>query len=332
MKTGLTHRRVAGTVAVMATVTLGLVAAATPADAATTAKFVKGRGALIVTGDTADNRIVVSRDAGGDIVVNGGAIDVRGAQPTVTNVRLIAVFGGAGNDTISMDEASGPLPSAGLFGGPGDDTLTGGSGDDTLIGGAGDDTLTGGSGVDHLGGGDGNDFVDGDKGNDTAHLGASDDTFQWDPGDGSDVVEGQDGTDTMLFLGADLDEKIDVGANGTRVRLVRDIGNVTMDFDGTERIAVPAKGGNDSVTIENLAGTAATQIDLDLGAGDDVADASAQTSDAVTFTAHGGDGNDELIGSPGNDHLFGDNGDDALIGNGGVDELDGGPGTNTVTP
>ena len=107
---------------------------------------------------------------------------------------------------------------------------------------------------------------------------------------------------------------------------------MTIDFDGIERIAVPAKGGNDNVTVRSLAGTAATQIDLDLGAGNDVADASAQSSGTVTFTAHGSDGNDLLIGSPGNDHLFGDDGDDTLIGNGGVDELDGGPGTNTVTP
>jgi len=332
VKTGLTRRRAAGTVAVMATATLGLVAAATPADAATTATFVKGRGVLVVAGDTADNQIVVSRDAGGNILVNGGAVHLRGAQPTVASVRLIAVFGGAGNDTISMDEASGPLPPADLFGGTDNDTLTGGSGDDTLSGGSGDDILQGASGVDRLVAGDGNDLVDGDKGNDTALLGAGGDTFQWDPGDGSDVVEGQDGTDTMLFLGADLDEKIDIRANGARIRLVRDIGNVTMDFDGTERVAVPTKGGNDSVTVGNLAGTAATQIDLDLGAGNDIADASAQTSGTVTLTAHGGDGNDTLIGSPGNDHLFGDNGDDVLIGNGGADQLDGGPGTNTVTP
>ena len=47
-------------------------------------------------------------------------------------------------------------------------------------------------------------------------LGAGDDTFVWNPGDGSDTVEGQDGTDTMLFNGANINEKIDLSANGSR--------------------------------------------------------------------------------------------------------------------
>ena len=45
--------------------------------------------------------------------------------------------------------------------------------------------------------------------------GTGNDTFVWNPGDGSDAVEGQDGTDTLQFNGANINEKIDITANGT---------------------------------------------------------------------------------------------------------------------
>ena len=47
------------------------------------------------------------------------------------------------------------------------------------------------------------------------------DVFQWDPGDGSDTIEGQAGADRMLFNGANVNEKIDISANGERVRFTR---------------------------------------------------------------------------------------------------------------
>ena len=83
-------------------------------------------------------------------------------------------------------------------------------------------------------GSEGNDLVNGGRGNDAALMGAGDDTFVWNPGDGSDTVEGQAGTDTMLFNGANVDEKIDISANGSRVRFTRDVANITMDLNGVE--------------------------------------------------------------------------------------------------
>ena len=65
-------------------------------------------------------------------------------------------------------------------------------------------------------------------------MGAGDDTFVWNPGDGSDTVEGQAGTDTLLFNGANINEKIDISANGGRVRFTRDVANITMDLNGVE--------------------------------------------------------------------------------------------------
>ena len=85
---------------------------------------------------------------------------------------------------------------------------------------------------DVLTGSTGNDLVNGGTGNDIAFLGAGDDTFVWNPGDGSDTVEGQAGTDTMLFNGANVNENIDLSANGNRLRLFRDVAN---DHDGHQR-------------------------------------------------------------------------------------------------
>src|SRR5262249_18307695 len=115
----------------------------------------------------------------------------------------------------------------------------------TLDGDAGNDTLVGSRGADTLLGGDGDDFIEGFQGNDFADLGAGNDTFEWAPGDGSDVVEGQAGSDAMLFDGANVDEKIDISANGQRVRFTRDVGTVTMDLNGVEEIDFNALGGAD---------------------------------------------------------------------------------------
>src|SRR5205823_5555409 len=131
-----------------------------------TASFVPSAGILSVIGDSLNNSIVVSRDAAGHILINGGAVAVAGGAPTVATTALIQVFGQAGNDQISLDEANGALPSANIFGGAGNDILTGGSGNDMLFGQAGNDTLLGKSGIDQLFGGDGNDVLTGGTGND----------------------------------------------------------------------------------------------------------------------------------------------------------------------
>src|SRR4029434_8208379 len=129
----------------------------------------------------------------------------------------------------------------------------------TVDGGTGDDILLGSNGADVLRGGDNNDFIDGNQGNDTIFLGAGDDTFQWDPGDGSDIVEGEAGNDTMIFNGANIAERIEVSANGGRVRFTRDIANIVMDLDDVERIDFNALGGADTITVNDLNGTDVTQ-------------------------------------------------------------------------
>jgi Ca2+-binding RTX toxin-like protein len=153
----------------------------------------------------------------------------------------------------------------------GDDTFTAGNGLATLInvtvdGGAGNDTITGGDGNDTLLGGDGNDIITGGRGSDNLSGGAGDDTFIWNPGDGSDVIEGGTGNDTLLFNGANVNENVNISANGSRVRFFRDVGNVTMDVNGVENIDFTARGGADNITVGDLTGTGVKQVSIDLGA------------------------------------------------------------------
>src|SRR5262249_30570214 len=96
-------------------------------------------------------------------------------------------------------------------------------------------------------------------------------------GDGNDTVEGQNGADRMLFVGTNGVDRVDVSANGGRVRFFRAAGQVTMDLDDVERIDLAALGGADSITVGDLTGTDVTRIALDLrgpaGGGDGAADA-----------------------------------------------------------
>jgi Ca2+-binding RTX toxin-like protein len=130
------------------------------------AYFSPSANLLSVFGDNLDNTITTSRDAAGQILINGGAVSIDGVQPTVANTTDIQMSGGNGDDTISLDENNGPLPAAELFGGGGNDVLNGGSGADQLFGQAGNDTLNGNGGNDSLFGGDGNDTLIGGAGSD----------------------------------------------------------------------------------------------------------------------------------------------------------------------
>src|SRR5260370_38915577 len=114
-------------------------------------------------------------------------------------------------------------------------------------------------------GGKGNDLVTGGHGSDKALLGAGNDTFVWNPGDGSDTVDGQAGTDTLQFNGANIDEKIDISANGGRASLTREIANITLDLDNVETIDVNAKSGAETITIYNLNGTDVNEVKIDHG-------------------------------------------------------------------
>jgi Ca2+-binding RTX toxin-like protein len=95
-------------------------------------------------------------------------------------------------------------------------------------------------------------------------MGDGNDTFIWNPGDGSDTVEGQVGNDTIRFNCANINEHLDLSANGSRLRLTRDVANITMDADGVETVTLPTLGGVDNITVNSLVGTAVTQVNVDL--------------------------------------------------------------------
>ena len=265
-----------------------------PASAATTATF--SNGVLTVSGDGADNSIVISRDAAGKILVNGGAVAAVGGTPTVANTSLIRVSGLAGNDQITLNEANGALPAARLFGGQGNDILTGGSGADQLFGQGGNDTLLGKGGNDLLFGGGGNDTLTGGDGDDQAFGQGGNDRMIWNPGDDTDLNEGASGVDTVEVNGGNGAEQFTATANGARVRFDR---------------VTPAPFSIDIGTSENLV--------VNMNGGDDRFSATGNLAALIKLTVDGGAGNDTLLGGNGDDVLLGGDGNDFVDGNQGSD-------------
>ncbi len=285
---------------------------------AVNAFFIPNVGVLAIQGDNLDNTIEVSRNAAGNLLVNGGAVNILGGTPTVANTARLQIFGGGGNDTITLNEASGALPQAFIFGGSGNDVITGGSGADQLFGQSGNDTLLGKGGVDFLFGGGDNDTLTGGDADDLAFGQGGDDRMIWNPGDDTDLNEGGAGVDTVEVNGGGGAEVFTTTANGTRVRFDRlDPAPFSIDIGTSEKLTVNANGGDDSFSATgNLA--ALIQITVDGGAGND--------------TLLGSNGIDLLLGGDGNDFIDGQQGNDtALLGAGDdVFQWDPGDGSDAV--
>src|SRR5256714_3664344 len=221
-----------------------------------TAAFIPGAGILAVFGDANNNSIVVSRDAAGKLLVNGGAVNVLGGTPTVANTSLIEIFGLGGDDNLSLNEANGALPRAFLFGDGGNDVLTGGSGNDQLFGQSGNDILLGKGGTDLLFGGDGNDALTGGTGDDQVFGQSGNDRMIWNPGEGSDLNEGGDGSDTVEVNGGNGSETFAITPNGARVRFDRTTpAPFSLDIGTAENLVLNANGGDDTVQSSNGLGT-----------------------------------------------------------------------------
>jgi Ca2+-binding RTX toxin-like protein len=245
-------------------------------------------GVLTAVADGLDDTIIVGRDTAGNILVNNGAVPIAGGTPTVTNTTRIDLHGNIGttggggvlggplaadgggvigggafiNNTLVIDETNGPMPSAHLFGGHGDDTLIGGSGNDLFIGAGGNDVLIGGAG---------------------------DDTFVLVPAAlqfGLATVEGGDGSDSLQLsaIGGD----INLSASGERVLL----SNLFAAFDaaGVERIDVGGTAGADTVTVNDLTGTGVSEVNIFLGS---VAGGPDNAADNVII--NGTAGNDHIV-------------------------------------
>ena len=269
-------------------------------------------GVLTTFGDSLNNNITISRNAAGEILINGGAVPVQGGTATVANTNLIQIFGQAGNDTITLDQANGALPRANIFGGTGNDTLIGGAGGDQLFGQADNDVLEGRGGFDFLFGGAGNDVLTGGDADDQVFGESGDDRLIWNPGDDTDLFEGGAGIDTTVVNGGGGDETFTTTANGTRVRFDRlDPAPFAIDMGTMERLEVNMGGGNDTFSAT---GNLATLINItvDGGAGND--------------TILGSNGADTLIGGTGDDFIDGQQGSDTALMGAGIDEFQWDPG------
>lgn len=271
---------------------------------------------LTVFGDNLDNTIEISRNAAGNLLVNGGAVNVIGGTPTVASTMFIMLFGQGGDDTLTLDEAQGALPASRIFGGTGNDVITGGSGADQLFGQSGNDTLLGKGGTDFLFGGTENDTLTGGDADDQVFGESGNDRMIWNPGDDTDLNEGGAGVDTVEVNGGNGAEVFTVTAYGVRVRFDRlDPAPFALDIGTSEQLVLNANGGDDQFSAT---GNLAALIRVDGGAGND--------------TLLGSNGNDLLQGGEGNDFIDGQQGNDtALMGAGDdVFQWDPGDGSDTV--
>ena len=276
-----------------------------------------------------------------------------------TGIGAVSLFGNGGGDILTMELSAAGEPKAALFvyGGSGNDTITGGSDDDiiyadgdndTVHGRDGNDSVHGDAGVDTVNGNAGNDWVTGDEDADTISGAAGND--QVFGGDGVDSIEAGSGDD-VVDGGTGNEGTLDGGTHvfGDTVRyLDRDAG-VTANI--TTTTGSDGDAGEDAVNFEKLVGSHKND-DLYGGAGADSIDG-AGGDDMINGMGGadvlmGGWDEDTILGGTGNDDIQGDNGDDILDGganndfvNGnndndrfvaepGSDALDGGNGTDTA--
>ncbi len=266
----------------------------------------------------------------GDDIFDGRAFGRTGAGDTV--------FGGDGDDQLTGDALSDSFD-----GGAGNDRLTGGAGDNTLIGGEGNDTVIGGAGNDSLDGDDGADSLDGGAGNDTASGGAGRDTLLG--GAGNDMLSGGDDADSIT--GADGDDQLN-GGNGDD-SLSGNAGNDQIDGgDGFDVLAeTSAANGDAMITISNggmlglfgddgLSGLERVEVRL-TGTGNDIVNAAATTLQVLVSVGAGNDtvttgtGNDTVESGAGNDLITTGDGDDSVNGTGGgMDTVEAGAGDDNI--
>ncbi|RYG92158.1 tandem-95 repeat protein [Loktanella sp. IMCC34160] len=184
-------------------------------DAGIDADFVRGGDGndTIIGSEGGD---IIYGDDGDDLIIGGLATDVLDlpddldgngdsngpGEDLVTDNNMDTLYGGAGNDIITGNDDDDVL-----YGGTGNDSLDGGVDEDVLYGGDGDDTLTGGQGNDMLYGGFGNDLFIGGDADDVVVGGEDPDDGDWDVLDltGSNVdyieyVPGDPEAGTVHFL------------------------------------------------------------------------------------------------------------------------------------
>jgi Ca2+-binding RTX toxin-like protein len=177
------------------------------------------------------------------------------------------VDAGAGNDMVN---ASAMLDGVTIYGGLGDDHITGSPFADWISGGSGNDTILGLAGDDTIYGDEGNDEITGGPGSDRLFGGDGSDRFLWNNGDGSDVVEGGEGVDVQVVFGADMGDDFVLRTktgDETRALLERtNLGPFTIDMAKVEQVDIHGGTGGDAIEIRDLFTTDVRQVNVDVGA------------------------------------------------------------------
>jgi Ca2+-binding RTX toxin-like protein len=114
-------------------------------------------------------------------------------------------------------------------------------------------------------------------------------------GDLNDTIEGQADLDTLLFNGNSSDETINVSPNGGRTQVIRNVGTVLLDLNDIEQFTINAGAGIDNIFVNNLTGTDATQVTINLAG--TIGGSTGDTQlDTVTVSGTGGADTVDMLG------------------------------------
>ncbi|MFT5527812.1 MAG: autotransporter-associated beta strand protein, partial [Pirellulaceae bacterium] len=260
---------------------------------------------LFVGGTDAVNDRIIVQDAGRNSVYVRYN-DIRYGSFDQTDFDVVRIFGGDGNDRVSVSGICLPAITElqegrdAYFGGTCNDTVDGGSGRDIIQLGEGDNFADGGDDNDVITSRSGNDILRGGNGNDRLQPGAGDDIAFGDGG--NDQIIGSRGND--LLVGGLGNDNLN-GGDGHDV-LVGGIGNDILRSGTGEDLAIGGVG-NDGIRGDG-------GVDTITGAeGENEADEAALLSLLAGWTATR---DRSAIGA-----LLDDSDQDGLNGNGGADQI-----------
>ncbi len=314
MQTASTHRRLAGTLAVMATA-LGLVAVATPAHAAGPTARLRN-GTVTVTGTAARDVVDISMSHDRLTVDFGfdGTIDARFSMSRVQ--RLSVQLGGGNDGTAVIGAGVGDVPITINGDGGNDgigvvgtgDSLLAGDAPVTIFGNDGNDNLSAsvpGSAPVEIDAAVGDDVVfggDGSIGPETISLGDGNDKFvsTFDVfaspfSARSDIVDGGTGQDTLDTRGTFASEAVNLSADAGHLIVLHDQGRI--DADNVEDVTWTGFGGldesgsGDAVAVNDLTGTDVVRFTPDFT---DPLDNTGPNNSGDTLTVRGTAGVDNI--------------------------------------
>ena len=218
-----------------------------------------------------------------------------------------------------------------IYGGQGDDDLSGGAGDDTIYAKPGNDILDGGADNDRIYGDEGDDILDGGSGTDWLYGGAGNDTYRFGRGSGEDLIYELDSTQgniDTIELGSGIapeDVKLETAGEGWTLTILDTNEAITSYYwlDGRTPIY-----GVDAIRFAD-----GTEWGLD-----EIQDILVQSTDGNDSiqgfsrgeTIEGGAGDDKIFGWGGDDTLNGGIGGDSIYGDAGSDIITGGEGNDTI--